>query len=91
MKYGNEIIMLVFNLVVLIFVLIYYREFKQIKGFKVLFLSFLLFCIASFCTNMEGFFLERILNVLEHILYAASIIVLLLWLYGFMISKKNLT
>ncbi|MBN1951507.1 MAG: hypothetical protein JW801_09900 [Bacteroidales bacterium] len=91
MKYGNEVVMLVFTLVGFIFILIYLRDFKKVKGFYYLFSAFLFFLGACIFTNIEGLFLENIFNFLEHLFYALCMITLLLWLYRVTLSKKSLT
>ena len=85
----NEIIMLVLSIVVLVFIKIYKKNIRQVKGFRLLFSSFLFFLFACFCTNLEIFIWPSYLNLLEHLSYTTSVILMFLWSYKYLISEKK--
>lgn len=81
MIYENEIVMLIFGIVVVIFIGLNYQKLKSLESIKILLTGFCLFFCAWVFSTAEGFFLENILNFFEHACYAAGAIVVLRWLY----------
>ena len=65
----------VLGFVLCLFVLLYvvYNK-KTLLGGKYAFIAYGFFCIAGsfFLTNLEGFFLEDLINIIEHALSAAG-------------------
>ena len=90
MKNENEVIMLILNVVVLIFTFFYKNSIKQVNGYKLLFSSFLLFLFASICTNLESLIFEEYLNFLEHSSYLMCVLIMFIWSYKHLLSKKNI-
>jgi hypothetical protein len=89
MFYENEVVMLVFGLLVTIFIGLKYRQLKNIKDYKILLAGFYLLVIAWLCSTLEEFFLETYINLCEHVLYATSSVIILIWIYKALIVKTR--
>jgi hypothetical protein len=87
MLYENEIIMLVFGFLVTLFIGIKFNQLKHIRSYKILLTGFYLLVAAWFFSNLEEFILEKYLNILEHLFYAGSSIIILIWIYKTFIVK----
>ncbi len=87
MLYENEIIMLVFGFLVTLFIGIKFNQLKHIKSYKTLLTGFYLLVAAWFFSNLEEFILAKYLNILEHLFYAASSIIILIWIFKTFIVK----
>ena len=59
---------------------------KKIKSWKILFGGYCFLLLGWFCTVLEGFFLEKVFNVVEHLSYAGSALLLIAW--GLKYSEK---
>ena len=81
MFYENEIIMLVFGILVTVFIGVKYNQLKHIKSYKILVTGFYLLFAAWIFSTLEGLFLEKYLNLFEHFFYAGWSIFLLIWIY----------
>ncbi len=75
----NEVVMLLMAIGVLIFILVNRRLIMRIEAARVLVASFCVLLAAYVLTVLEGFFLEDLLNFLEHLCYAASSVLIALW------------
>ena len=79
MLYENEVLMFLLGLGVLIFILGNRARLKSIPASKVLIAAFLFFFASWIFTILEGFFLEELLNYLDHICYAVGSVVVAVW------------
>ncbi|MBN1407612.1 MAG: hypothetical protein JW956_07485 [Calditrichaceae bacterium] len=89
MFYENEIVMLVFGFLVTVFIGLKYKHLIHIRYHKILLAGFYTLLIAWICSTIEEFILEIYINLCEHALYAASALLLLLWIYKAMIDKTR--
>ncbi len=89
MFHEDEVIMLLFGLGVLILILGNRTKLKRIPSSKVLIASFYMFFIALTMTVFEGFFGENIFNYFEHICYAGSSLLVVIWCLKVSGSKKE--
>lgn len=60
---------------------------KKIKSWKILFGGYCFLLLGWFCTVLEGYILEDVLNVIEHLSYAVSALLLIAW--GVKYSEKE--
>ena len=75
----NEVIMLLLGVGVLIFMYINRRRLANVHNYGVLFAAFIVLLAGWTFTVLEGFVLDSAFNLLEHICYAISSILLALW------------
>jgi hypothetical protein len=85
MKADVEIIQLVLCVFPLLFLASYRRLFTEVHNYKLLIISFYIFLIACIATNLEVLFLESYLNLLEHICYMASAVLVSVWYYDYLL------
>ncbi|MCU4176246.1 hypothetical protein [Carboxylicivirga sp. N1Y90] len=74
-----EIIRLLISLGVLIFLFLRRDQLRVIPFSRLLMTGYLLLVIGWVLTILEGFILPDLLNVIEHICYASSSILLAIW------------
>ena len=79
MLHENEVVMLLLGVGNFIFITLNKRQIKRINAWKVLISSYYLLLAGWIFTILEGYILENFLNLLEHICYAASAIMLTYW------------
>jgi len=75
----NELITFILCLVVLFFITINYVKLKSLPGLRIFIISFTLFTIGWFCTVIEGIVFEEAFNLIEHVCYICSAIMMLIW------------
>ena len=75
----NEIIMLLLAIGCMIFILVNRQKVNRIPVAKTLIAGFYLLLAGYVLTILEGLFWNDILNVLEHICYSASAILMAVW------------
>ena len=75
----NEIIMLLLDIGCMVFILINRQRVKRIPVAGILTAGFYVLLAGNVLTILEGFFWEELLNVLEHICYAASSMLMAVW------------
>jgi hypothetical protein len=85
----NEIVMLVIGLGTLMFIYFNHHQLKRLPSSGLLLGSFYVFSTGWLFTVLEGFFLGNVLNYLEHISYAASSILLVIWCRRTFHSRQN--
>ena len=90
MFYENEVVMLVFGLLVAVFIGIKFKQLSYIRSYKILLAGFYLLFVAWICSTLEEFILESYINLCEHVLYTASSIILLVWIYKTLIIKTRI-
>lgn len=83
----NEIIMLFLGIGVLVFIQFNMANLRHVPSFKMLLGSFGIMVAGFAFTVLEGVFLGRALNVLEHSCYLASALLLLAWCWLVFIRK----
>ncbi len=84
----NEVVMLLLSLCVLIFIVLYFKSIIKIKHWQLLLGAYLSLLMASICTNLESYFFPSVYNMIEHISYAISSMLLLIWIL--LINKKEI-
>ncbi len=85
----NEIIMLLLSIGCLIFILANKQKVKRIPLAKFLIACFCVLLAGYVLTIFEGIFWKDFLNVLEHICYAASSILMAAWCWKIFVVKKD--
>ncbi len=90
MYQDNEIIMLILGLSVFIFVIIRRHEVIRIPVAGPLMASFAVLVAAYLFTVLEGPFYPRLFNLIEHICYAVSSILLAVYAYIAFFRRKGL-
>ena len=75
----NEIIMLLLGVGCMIFILVNRQKVKRIPVAKILIAGFFVLLAGYVLTILEGLFWNEFLNVLEHICYSASSILMAVW------------
>lgn len=79
----NELIMLILGLAILIRLLTTYERLRKIPHNTSLLLSFVAFFAATVATICEGYLLPEFFNLMEHLLYLISAVLLTFWLRSF--------
>jgi len=85
----NEIIMLLLGIGCMIFILINKQKVKRIPVAEILIAGFYVLLAGWVLTILEGLFWKDLLNVLEHICYASSSILLAVWCWKVFAYKKD--
>ena len=75
----NEIIMLLIGVCILFFILGNRSRLNSLPSSKLLIMGFFVILSGWFLTVLEGFFWKGVLNILEHICYAGSSVLVALW------------
>ena len=75
----NEIIMLLLGIGCMIFILVNKQKVKRIPAAKILIAGFYVLLSGYVLTILEGLFWNELLNVLEHICYSVSAILMAVW------------
>ena len=76
---GNEVVMLLMAIGVLIFILFNRRQIMRIEAAGLLVTAFCVLLAGYVLTVLEGFFLEDLFNFLEHLCYTGSSVLIALW------------
>jgi hypothetical protein len=83
----NEIIMLLLGIGCLIFIWVNKQKVKRIPVAKPLIAGFYVLLAEYLLTFIEGLFWKDLLNVLEHICYTASSILMAVWCWKIVAFK----
>ena len=75
----NEIITLIISIAVWVFIFINRIKLNNLPSIKLLLTSFLLLSSGWILTILEGFFWGKILNLIEHVCYAISALIIVFW------------
>jgi flagellar biosynthesis protein FliQ len=75
----NEIVAFVLGVGVLIFGCVNYSRLKLMPKYGILIVAFFVALAGSFLTNIESFFWNDLFQVLEHVCYAGTSILLAVW------------
>ena len=85
----NEIIMLLLGIGCMIFMLANKQKVKRIPVARILIAGFYALLAGWVLTILEGLFWNDLLNVLEHICYTASSILIAVWCWKIFAYKKD--
>ena len=85
----NEIITLLLGIGVMIFILANNRKVKRIPVAIILIAGFYVLLAGWVLTILEGLFWKDLLNVLEHICYTSSSILMAVWCWKIFAYKKD--
>ena len=85
----NEIIMLLLSIGALVFIVLNNKKVKEIPGANMLLTGFYLLLGGYVLTILEGFFWKDLLNILEHICYAASSVLIAIWCWKVFCNHKE--
>ena len=85
----NEIVMLLLGFGAFIFTLAYHARIKRIPEWHFLISGFYFILAGWFLTVIEGFFLNNLLNHLEHLSYACSSTLLVIWCWRVILGNKE--
>ena len=75
----NEVVMLFIGVAVLIFILKYRSHLRRLPASNLLLAGYYTLLVGWGLTVLEEFFWENLLNYLEHLSYAGSSLLVLLW------------
>ena len=84
----NELVTLIIGIGILIFLLVNFRGMRNIPGIKILAAGFCMLFSGWIFTILEGFFFKNVLNLMEHICYAVSSILVVVWCWR-VIGRKE--
>ena len=84
----NEVVMLLLSLCVLVFIFLNIKSIVKIRHWQYLLGAYLSLVVASVSTNLESYFFPDIYNMIEHISYAISGILILIWIL--LLNKKEI-
>jgi hypothetical protein len=85
----NEIIMLLLGIGFLTFIVTNRKKVKRIPESNTIIFSFYILMLAHVLTILEGLFWNEFLNLMEHICYAVSSILLTLWCWKIFSQKVD--
>ena len=85
----NEIIMLLLGVGCFAFIVTNRSKMNQIPESKILVSSFYILTLGSVLTVIEGIFWNGLFNLLEHISYAVSSILLTVWCWRIFARKED--
>ena len=85
----NEIITLLLGIGVMIFILANKQKVERIPAAKILIAGFYVLLAGWVLTILEGLFWRELLNVLEHICYTASSILMAFWCWKIFKNTKE--
>ena len=89
MVHDNEVVMLALGIGVYFLILGYRRHLQRVVGWSTLFLAYHILLIAFVMTILEGFYWARQLNIIEHLCYALSTILMAVWCWKFTASRTE--
>ncbi len=75
----NELITFILCLGALFFIIINYVKLKSLPGLRIFIISFTLFTMGWFFTVIEGVIFEETFNLIEHMCYICSSIMMIIW------------
>ena len=84
----NEIVMLLLGVGVLIFTINKRVLFKRLPAWKILTAAFYVLFWGWMLTVLEDFFWHELLNLFEHICYATSSVLMVVWCWKVFVIEK---
>jgi hypothetical protein len=85
----NEVLMLILGIGVLIYIILNISQIRRIKSHNILLAAYFLLLSAWLSTVLEGFIAEKYFNFMEHICYAASIVLTIIWSLSILKNDKK--
>lgn len=79
----NELIIFILCFGALLFVFINYGKLKSLPALRIFIISFILFTFGWFFTVIEGVIFEDFFNLIEHLCYILSSIMMIIWIVIF--------
>jgi len=89
MVHVSELIMLILGAGVLYLTILYKPIIRRFYAWKLLLLAFYYMMAGWIFTMLEGFFMEQFINILEHISYSASAVIMAVWCWQFAGNKQE--
>ena len=77
----NELITIFIGIGLLILIIFNYSKLKTLPAIKIILTGLSVLAIGWILTILEGFFLEELLNSLEHLCYFLSSIIMTVWFW----------
>jgi len=77
----NEFLTLLIGIGLFIFIIFNYEKLKTLPAMKIILVGLSFLLIGWFLTILEEFFLEDLLNLLEHLCYIFSSIIMAVWFW----------
>jgi dolichyl-phosphate-mannose--protein O-mannosyl transferase len=75
----NEVVMLILGIGVMFLIFVNLDQIKKIRSWKTLTAAYYVLLFGWVFTVLEGFFLDRFLNLLEHLSYFISAVIMIAW------------
>jgi len=85
----EELIQTLFYLTVLIFIIFNSKQLKFLPNIKIIFSSYIFLVIGAIFDLIESLAFEDIFNIIQHISYVISGVLILLWLILVLLIKKT--
>ena len=85
----NEVIMLILGIGILSLISVYRSKIKRVFAYETILIAFYLLIASWICTILEDIFFYRIMNLLEHVFFAASAVVTLIWCWRVASRQKQ--
>lgn len=89
MVQGKEIVLLILGIGVLFFIIGNRSRLRKLPSAKILITGFILFFVGWVFTVLEGIFWEKLLNLIEHILYLGGAILIAKWCWKIFVKKES--
>ena len=89
MLHENGVVMLLLGVGIFLFMLLNISHIRHISFWKILIVSYCLLLTGWILTVLEGYFLESLLNLLEHLSYALSSLVLAVWCFKVFLNRRK--
>ena len=89
MLHENEVVMLALGIGVCFLILSYRRHLKRIPRWSSFLTAYLLLMVAFVMTIAEGFLWSGVLNIIEHVCYAVSAILMAFWCWHFTAERNQ--
>jgi len=84
----NEVVMLMLGLGILVFFAMGRLRIREFPEWRVFLLGYAVLNLAWVCTVLEGFLWGDALNLLEHLCYAASSVLVAVWFWRVLGRRK---
>jgi len=78
---GNELVLFIIAFISLMFILLKIESVKTFPLYKMFLLSYFILLLGFFFTTFEEIYFSIIFNILEHICYLISSIILFYWIW----------
>jgi len=85
----NEIVMIILGIATLIFIFINHKRIKKFPSSAIFLSSFYVLFAGWIFTVLEGVLFPELFNLLEHLCYALSSVLLTVWCWQVFYKKKD--